>query len=73
MQSTIFGSRRELILTAPHQILSSQVKSNGISKACGMHGGKENKERILVVNHEAMLPTAKPKNRFKNDIKIYLK
>jgi hypothetical protein len=38
-----------------------------------MHGGKENKERVLVVNHETRLPTAKPKNRHENDIKIYLK
>jgi len=39
-----------------------------------MHGGRENKERVfLVVICEARQPTAKPKNRCEDDIKIYLK
>jgi hypothetical protein len=38
-----------------------------------MHGGKENRERVLVVKHEARQPTVKPKNRCEDDIKIYLK
>jgi len=50
-----------------------QVKGDGISKACGMHGGKKNRERVLVVKREARRPTAKRKNRCEDDIKIYLK
>jgi hypothetical protein len=38
-----------------------------------MHGGKENRERVLVVKREARRPTAKPKNRCEDDIKIHLK
>jgi hypothetical protein len=52
--STIFRSTRvlkRLFLTKYYPV--DQVKGDGISKACGMHAGKENKEGVLVVKPEA--------------------
>ena len=42
---------KRLFLTKYYPV--DQVKGDGISKACGMHAGKENKEGVLVVKPEA--------------------
>jgi hypothetical protein len=49
------------------------VKEDEMGRACSSHGDKRNEHRILVGKLEGKRPLGKPRRRWVDNIKIYLR
>jgi hypothetical protein len=53
--------------------LVDHVKKDEMGRACNTNGAKRNAYRILVENSEGTGPLGRPRRRWVNDFKIYLR